>query len=77
MNDVRKASALEDDKDPYVSVRRAGKEIGRADATVLNLVVAGELAAERVAGRTVISKTSIRQYKARHGIGEMPEAVAR
>lgn len=61
MDSVRKTVG----EDRYLSVPQTAKAIGKAQATVLSLVVAGELEGERVAGRTVITRASVEQYRAR------------
>lgn len=61
MDTVRKTPV----EDRHLSVPQAARAIGKANATVLSLIVAGELTAERVAGRTVITRESVEQYKAR------------
>jgi hypothetical protein len=67
MDAVRKTPGA----DEYFSVPQAAREIGKANATVLSLVVAGELAGRRVAGRTVITRESVEQYKARATASEV------
>ena len=55
--------------DPYLSVPQAAKEIGKANATVLSLIVAGVLEGTRVAGRTVVTRASVEEYKIRNARG--------
>jgi len=78
MDAVRKSDTDQiSERDPYYSVPQAAREIGRAEATVRSLALKGELESGLVAGRTVITKKSVAEYKARNGIGVEPDAAAR
>lgn len=50
--------------DRFLSISQAAKELGKANATVLAMVVRGELQSELVAGRTVITRESVERYNA-------------
>lgn len=51
--------------DRYLSVPQAARALGKANATILSLVLRGDLSGEVVAGRTVVTRESVEQYKAR------------
>lgn len=70
MDDERKVwddnDLYQAEPDPFFSVPQAARELGGiATATVLSLVAKGELESRMAAGRSVITKRSIRRYKAR------------
>lgn len=69
---TRKAAAPNND---WISVPAAQRITGRAYATVIAAALRGELVSDHIAGRTVISRKSAEQYKAR--ITSEAEAVAR
>lgn len=58
MDAARKTEAI----DRYLSVPRAARELGVANATVLSLALRGELESDLVAGRTVITRASVERF---------------
>jgi hypothetical protein len=63
MNAARKeAAGVTEDR--YMSVPMAARTLGKAQATILSLIVRGALVGEVVAGRTVVTRESIEQYLA-------------
>lgn len=49
-------------EDRYMSVPVAARTLGKANATVLSMIVRGELVGELVAGRTVVTRESVERY---------------
>jgi hypothetical protein len=67
MNAARKeATSVTEDR--YMSVPVAARTLGKAQATILSLIVRGALVGEVVAGRTVVTRESIEQYQAANPI---------
>jgi hypothetical protein len=62
MNAARKEAASVTE-DRYMSVPMAARALGKAQATILSLIVRGALVGEVVAGRTVVTRESIEQYQ--------------
>lgn len=58
------ARKVEKPVDRFVSVRAAGRMIGKNKGTVIAMALRGELEHELVAGRTVITRKSIETYLA-------------
>lgn len=56
---------LDPSHDPWMSVPEAAREIGVANATVLQLALRGELKTMVAAKRTLVDRESVEAYKAR------------
>lgn len=56
---------LDPSHDPWLSVPEAAREIGVANATVLQLALRGEIKTMVAAKRTLVDRASVEAYKAR------------
>ena len=60
MSATRKAKVQED---PWMSLYKASVLLGQTRHTLLNRIIKGELEAQIIAGRTVVSRKSVEQLQ--------------
>lgn len=53
------------DRDPWISLLEASRVLGESRLAVLTRSVKGEVEAQHIAGRTLVSRASVERLKAR------------